>query len=63
VEWRLLRLSLSFKDDETLLVVKLLIDGTQYVVFVSRPSPMDCVRTFLRKFRDRTVALHLDKYA
>lgn len=61
--WSLLSLSFKWRDDEVLLVVKLLIDSTQYVGFVSRQSPISCVRTLVRKMRSKTLAFYPDKFA
>lgn len=61
--WSLLRLSFTYKADEVLLVVKVRVDDTQYVVFVTRESPISCMRTLVRKLREKTLALYPDKYA
>lgn len=60
--WVMLSQSFRWRDDEVLMVVKMRIDQTQYVVFVSRQSPMDCVRTLVRKMRAGTVAMYPDKF-
>jgi hypothetical protein len=61
--WSLLRLSFSFKVDEVLLVVKIRVDDTQQVVFVSSSSPIGCIRTFVRRLRENTLTLYPDKFA
>lgn len=57
--------SQSFKcsKDDTLMVVKVLAGEAQYVVFVTRRTPMDCVRTFVRKLDSSALALYPDKFA
>lgn len=62
-EWDLVSLSFKWRDDEVLLVGKVKMNGAQYVVFVSRSSPIDCVRTLVRKMRDGALALYPDKFA
>jgi len=62
-EYQLVRQSFTWKDDEVLMVVKVVKDDTPYVVFVSRQSPISCMRTFVRKMRDGSVSFYPDKYA
>ena len=59
----LVRLSFTFKEEETLLVVKVREDGLPYVVFVSRPTPIACVRTFVRKVTNGDLSKYPDRYA
>lgn len=60
--WALLSLSFRWKEDEVLMVIKVRVDEAQYVVFVSRPSPMGCMRTLVRKMGSGTIPLYPDKY-
>lgn len=62
-DWELVRLSFTWKDDEVLMVLKVNVNEIPYVVFVSKESPTGCMRTLLRKFEEKTVALYPDKYA
>jgi len=59
----LCRLSFTWRDDEVLLVVKVRRGDLPYVVFVSRPTPRACVRTFVKKVKDNTLALYPDRFA
>ena len=61
--WSLCRLSFTWKDEEVLLVVKVLVDDTPYVAFVSRQNPISCVRTLVRKMNAGDLAIYPDKYA
>jgi hypothetical protein len=61
--WTLCRQSFTWRDDEVLMVLKVLVDDTPYVVFVSRQSPIHCVRTFVRKMNEGSVPLYPDKFA
>lgn len=62
-DWHLLSLSFRWKVDEVLMVVKFKAGETQYVAFVSRESPIYCMRTLVRKLRENTLAMYPDKYA
>lgn len=62
-DWVLRRQSFTWKEDEVLLVVKVEVDELPYVVFVSRSSPISCMRTLVRKMRAGTLKMYPDKYA
>ena len=63
IDWVLVRQSFTFKEDEVLMVVKIIADQTPYVVFISRPSPIGCMRTLIRKMNEGTLQLFPDKFA
>lgn len=63
VGWSLVRQSFTWKDDEVLLVLKVMVDELPYVVFVTRSSPIHCMRTFVRKMKEGSITLYPDKYA
>lgn len=61
--WELVSLSFRWKEEEVLLVLKVRIEEALYVGFVSRDSPISCVRTLVRKTRASSLALYPDKYS
>lgn len=61
--WRLVRQSYTLKDDEVLLVIKILVAEVPYVVFISDTSPMGCMRRLVRKLGENTLALYPDKFS
>lgn len=62
-DWELVRLSFTWKDDEVLMVVKLISQGVPYVVFIGRQSPTHCMKTLVRKAREGTLMLYPDRFA
>jgi hypothetical protein len=61
--WALVRLSFTWEEDQVLMVLKVRVADIPYVVFVSRQSPIGCVRTLVRKMRAGSVGLYPDKYS
>lgn len=51
------------RDPDMLLVVKATREDTQYVVFISARTPMDCVSVFARQYFSGTLKWVLDKFA